>query len=184
MSKVLLVLSHDVEDIEALGTRALLVRSGIEVVTATFQKNLLIETAFGIHVEVDRHVSDLDLNEFDMLVIPGGKYVAETIDLHDKMQVLAKTFYDQGKVIAAICAGPRFLGRAQLLKSKRYTAYPGSEIDIKDGIYEKNQKAITDLPFITAKGAGCVYEFATEIITHLKGHEHASAILKQIQYKD
>jgi 4-methyl-5(b-hydroxyethyl)-thiazole monophosphate biosynthesis len=183
MSKVLMMLSHDVEDIEALGTRALLVRSGIDVVTSTFQKHLTIETAFGLHVEVDHHLDELDINNFDMLIIPGGKYVSETIDLHDKMQVLATSFHEKGKVIAAICAGPRFLGRAGLLKNKRYTAYPGSEQDIIDGIYEPSFKALTDLPFITAKGAGCVYEFAKEIITHLKGLDHAEAVLKQIQFK-
>jgi 4-methyl-5(b-hydroxyethyl)-thiazole monophosphate biosynthesis len=182
MSKVLMMLSHDVEDIEALGTRALLVRSGIEVITSTFQKNLTIETAFGLHVEVDHHLDKLDLDMFDMLIIPGGKYVSETIELHDKMQVLSKSFYEKGKVIASICAGPRFLGRAGLLNHKRFTAYPGSEKDIINGIYEPSFKALTDLPFITAKGAGCVYEFAKEIISHLKGLEHAEAVLKQIQY--
>ena len=38
MKKILLVLSHDVEDVEALGTRALLRRAGLDVITATFQR--------------------------------------------------------------------------------------------------------------------------------------------------
>ncbi len=92
MKKVLLILSHDVEDVEALGTRALLRRAGIDVITATFQRALSITTAFGLKVDVDAHVEEVDIQTFDMLIIPGGKYVKETIDLHDKMQVLAKSF--------------------------------------------------------------------------------------------
>ena len=182
MKKVLLVLSHDVEDIEALGTRAILVRSGIEVVTTTFQKELKIETAFGLHVDVDTHSDGIDIDDFEMLIIPGGKYVSETIDLHDKMQVLAKSFYNKQKPIAAICAGPRFLGRANLLNGIHYTAYPGSEKDIQLGIYEPGKKALTDGKFITARGAGCVYEFSKEIMTYLLGQEVSNHVLKQMTF--
>lgn len=180
MKKVLLMLSHDVEDIEALGTRALLKRAGIDVVTSTFQKQLMIETAFGLHVQVDQYIDNIDIDTCDMLIIPGGKYVNETIDLHDKMQILAKSFNHKGKMIAAICAGPRFLGRANLLDGIHYTAYPGSEKDVIDGIYEPDKKAIQDGLFITARSAGCVYEFAYEIISNLMGIERANTVLKEI----
>lgn len=182
MKKVLLMLSHDVEDVEALGTRALLMRAGIQVVTATFQKSLDIETAFGLHVKVDTHVDELNPEMFDMLVIPGGKYVVETIDLHDKMQHLALSFSNANRPIAAICAGPRFLGRAGLLKGVNFTAYPGSEIDAENGHYYQDQKAITDGNIITARGAGCVYEFVTHIVSHLYDSSHADRLLEQIKH--
>ena len=182
MKKVLLMLSHDVEDVEALATRALLVRAGIEVITATFQRALEIETAFGLKVHVDAHVDDLDVSTFDMLIIPGGKYVSETIDLHDKMQVLAKQFDALDKPIAAICAGPRFLGRAGLLEGINFTAYPGSEKDVPNGHYHHDQKAMTDGRFITARGAGCVYEFVTQVVSYLFDTSHAQALLEQIKH--
>lgn len=182
MKKVLLMLSHDVEDIEALGTRALLIRAGVEVTTATFQRTLEIETAFGLHVKVDAHVYELDINTFDMLVIPGGKYVSETIDLHDKMQVLAKSFGNLDKPIAAICAGPRFLGRAGLLDQVNFTAFPGSENDAPNGHYLGDQKAVTDGLIITARGAGCVYEFVSHIVSFLFDTNHAQALLEQIKH--
>jgi 4-methyl-5(b-hydroxyethyl)-thiazole monophosphate biosynthesis len=182
MKKVLLMLSHDVEDVEALATRALLVRAGVEVITATFQRALEIETAFGLKVNVDAHVDNLDISSFDMLVIPGGKYVSETIDLHDKMQVLARQFNELDKPIAAICAGPRFLGRAGLLDGINFTAYPGSEQDILKGHYHSDQKAMTDGRFITARGAGCVYEFVTHMISYLFDTNHAQALLEQIKH--
>ena len=182
MKKVLLMLSHDVEDVEALATRALLVRAGIQVVTATFQRALDIETAFGLKVHVDAHVEALDVSTFDMLIIPGGKYVSETIDLHDKMQILAKQFNDLEKPIAAICAGPRFLGRAGLLEGINFTAYPGSESDVLNGHYHSDQKAMTDGLFITGRGAGCVYEFVTQIVSYLFDTVRAQTLLEQIKY--
>lgn len=182
MKKVLLMLSHDVEDVEALATRALLRRAGVDVVTSTFQQHLSIETAFGLTVKVDKNIEDINVESFDMLIIPGGKYVAETIDLHDKMQVLAKQFHGLNKPIAAICAGPRFLGRAGMLDGKTFTCYPGSEIDMPNGHYEPSHKAITDGDLITARGAGCVYEFVTHIVSYLFDSNHAEALLNQIKY--
>ena len=183
MKKILLVLSHDVEDVEALGTRALLRRAGLDVITATFQRSLSITTAFGLKVEVDAHVDDLDLSSFDMLLIPGGKYVKETIDLHDKMQVLAKAFDALDKPIAAICAGPRFLGRAGILDGKMYTAFPGSEVDMPNGkSYLKEKKAYRDDHIITGRSAGSLYEFVYEIVSYLLSEEHAKALFKQIEY--
>jgi 4-methyl-5(b-hydroxyethyl)-thiazole monophosphate biosynthesis len=183
MKKILLVLSHDVEDVEALGTRALLRRAGLDVITATFQRSLSITTAFGLKVEVDLHVEDIDIHSFDMLIIPGGKYVKETIDLHDKMQVLAKQFDALNKTIAAICAGPRFLGRAGLLDGKMYTAFPGSEIDMPHAkAYVKEKKAMKDETIITGRSAGSIYEFVYEIVSHLLSEEHAQNLFKQIEF--
>lgn len=180
--KGLLVLSHDVEDIEALGTRALLVRAGFDIITTTFQRDLNVTTAFGLQVKCDTHFEDITMDEFDFLVIPGGKYVRETIDLHDKMQLLAKEFSLKQKLIAAICAGPRFLGRAGLLDNIRYTAYPGSEFDMPKGIYTPNEKAIRDGIFITARGAGAVYEFVYEIVKYYYQEDKAKALMESIRF--
>jgi protein deglycase len=180
--KGLLVLSHDVEDIEALGTRALLVRAGFEITTTTFQKDLSVTTAFGLQVKCDSHLDDIKLDEFDFLMIPGGKYVRETIDLHDKMQVLAKEFSSHKKLIAAICAGPRFLGRAGLLDDVHYTAFPGSEFDMPKGIYAPNEKALRDGLFITARGAGAVYEFVYEIVKYFYDEDKAKALMESIRF--
>jgi 4-methyl-5(b-hydroxyethyl)-thiazole monophosphate biosynthesis len=98
------------------------------------------------------------------------------------MQVIAKSFHDLKKPIAAICAGPRFLGRANLLNGIHYTAYPGSEKDIPNGIYEPDKKSLRDGLFITARGAGCVYEFSKEIMTYLLGQDASDYVLKQITF--
>ena len=75
MKNILLMFSHDVEDVEAIATRALLVRAGLNVVTATFQKSLQIETAFGIKVNVDFNVEELNLDDFVQWCWQQGKHV-------------------------------------------------------------------------------------------------------------
>lgn len=180
--KGLLVISHMMEDGEALATRALLRRAGLDVVTITFENTLDIETAFGLKVKADYFANDIKINDYDFVVIPGGGYVSRVVNKDTNIKELAKHFNKQGKLVAAICAGPRFLGQAGLLNGKSFTAYHGSEIDMPLGIYLPKQKAVVDHNIITARSAGAVYEFAYEIVKYLLGEEKADVLLKNILY--
>jgi 4-methyl-5(b-hydroxyethyl)-thiazole monophosphate biosynthesis len=180
--KGLLVLSHHVEDGEALTTRALLKRAGLQVTTITYEKTPEITTAFGLTVKVDYLAKDINVQDFDFVVIPGGRYVGMIIDQEHNIKDLVKSFAKQNKVIAAICAGPRFLGQAGLLDGKHFTAYSGSEKDMPKGYYHPEKKALRDGNIITARGAGAVYEFVYEIVTHLLGETQAKALLTNILY--
>jgi 4-methyl-5(b-hydroxyethyl)-thiazole monophosphate biosynthesis len=179
----LIVFSNDMEDVEALATRALLMRVGYEIDSVTFSENKHIKTAFGLDIQADLLDNEIDIDCYDFLIIPGGKYVALTVDKDIKVKSLAKTFNAQNKLICAICAGPRFLGQAGLLKDVKYTAYTGSEIDMLNAIYLPKKKVVKDGLFITARGAGVVYEFVYEIVRHLSGKDTAEKLLKSILYK-
>lgn len=180
--KGLLILSNLVEDIEAVGTRDLLQRAGIDIVTATFEDSLSIKTSFGLKIEVDTFGHDVLIDEFDFLIIPGGPYVKKTVDDDVSIKQLAKDFHSKGKLIAAICAGPRFLGQVGLLDGKRFTAFTGSEQDAKNGFYLEGMKSVVDGNIITASGAGALYEFAYEITKYLISEEKAIEVRKNILY--
>jgi len=180
--KGLLVLSNQVEDGEALTTRALLIRAGLDVVTITFEKSLEIETSFGLKVKSDYFGKDINFSDYEFVVIPGGPYVAKVIEKDVHIKELVKFFNAQDKMVAAICAGPRFLGQADLLNGRSFTAYRGSEIDMPKGIYLPSYKAIRDHNIVTARGAGAVYEFAFEIVKYLLGEEKAHQLLNSILY--
>lgn len=180
--KGLLVLSHHIEDGEALTTRALLKRAGLDITTITYENTLDIVTAFGLHVKADRFAHEIHLNDYDFVVIPGGRYVAMVVDHDVHIKELVKYFNQQHKLVAAICAGPRFLGQAGLLDHKHYTAYHGSEKDMPLGIYHPEKKALVTGNIITARGAGAVYEFVYEIVKYLLGEDKAKGLLDSILY--
>ncbi|MBM7453943.1 4-methyl-5(b-hydroxyethyl)-thiazole monophosphate biosynthesis [Acholeplasma morum] len=176
----LMVLSDYCEDTEALSTRALLVRSGIHIDTVTINESKRITTAYGLEVKVDYHKDEIDLDDYQFLVIPGGKYVSMIIDKDTYIKSLSASFKLENKLIAAICAGPRFLGEMGLLKNTKYVIYPGLAEDTFEGFYQPHLKAVTDGLIITGRGAGCTVDFAYEIIKFIKGEAFAKSILKQI----
>ncbi|MFU8793661.1 MAG: DJ-1/PfpI family protein [Acholeplasmataceae bacterium] len=180
--KGLLVLSHHVEDGEALFTLALLRRIGFNVHTMTFQETKEIHTAYGQTTYADFKHSEINVLDYDFLVIPGGKYVSEIIDQGHQIMDLASLFNDHHKWVCAICAGPRFLGRAGLLDNRSYTCYPGSEVDMPKGIYLQDEKVVVDSNIITARSAGAVYEFVHAITKKLLGEQKAQQLYASILY--
>jgi len=180
--KGLIIFSTNMEDGEALATRALLVRAGFEIHSMTFENHKEVKTSFGLIVKTDFFSNEVNYDDYDFIVIPGGKYVAEIIDQNDDIQKAVRYFYNQQKVVAAICAGPRFLGRAGLLNEVHFTAYHGSERDALNGIYHPERKAMTDGRIITARGAGAVVEFTYEIVKYFFKEENALALIRNILF--
>lgn len=180
--RVLMIISQGMEDVESLATRALLERAGVTVEMSTFDMQEFITTAFGVSVLSDLPSEAIQIESYDGLIIPGGGYVAEIIDADPGIAALAQDFFAAGKMVAAICAAPRFLGRAGLLDGRQYTAYPGSEIDMPSGQLRQDLKAVTDGAIITARGAGAVYEFSYQIIKYLMGENSAQALLESIVF--
>lgn len=180
--KGLIVFSNDMEDVEALATRALLIRAGYKIDSVTFQFTKNIKTAFGLEIKADYLEDEIDSTQYDFLIIPGGKYVALNVDKDKKIKSLAKAFKAQNKEICAICAGPRFLGQAGLLDGVKFTAYTGSEVDMPNGKYMPKKKSVNDQMIITARGAGAVYEFVYEIVSHFSGVDKAKELMHRILY--
>jgi 4-methyl-5(b-hydroxyethyl)-thiazole monophosphate biosynthesis len=180
--KGLLIVHNDNEDLEVVGTRDLLIRADFDVTMATFGDTLDIELAYGTKIKVDSFMSGVNREDYDFVVIPGGKFVKHHVDKDTEIKDLVTEFHNQNKLVAAICAGPRFLGQAGLLDNRRFTAFTGAQSDMPRGYYHPDEKAVTDKNIITARGAGAVHEFAYHITYYLKGEHHAKALLKSILY--
>ena len=176
----LMIFDDQMEDVESLATKALLTRAGFHITSVNLAGKNVVTAHYGTTVEVDLTALET-IDDFDFLVIPGGKYVALTVEDDSWIKPLAKQFFDQDKWIAAICAGPRFLLQQDLIQGD-YTAFPGSEKDARKGSYQPHLKAVVDRPFITARSAGSVYDFVFAIIKTLKGEEALEAFKENIKY--
>ncbi|NMA05719.1 MAG: DJ-1/PfpI family protein [Acholeplasmataceae bacterium] len=181
--KGLMLLHTNMEDAEALATRALLERMQIDIITTTFNRDKRVKMAYNVVVEADILSREVNVLEYDFLIIPGGKYVSEVLNINDNnIKNLIMEFHKNNKVIAAICAAPMFLGELGLLEGKEYTIFPSCEKDSYKGILKQDKKAITDGKIITGRSVGAVVEFSYEIIKKIRGKDSAEEFLKNIYY--
>lgn len=176
---VYVLLGTGFEETEAIAPVDLLRRAGVEVTTVGINGKI-VKGSHGIGVEADMTLEEADFSDLEMIVLPGGLGgVASCRASKAAMDALAKAWQD-GKLVAAICAGPTVLADLGITDGKTCTCYPGCEGGMGNAIMAENAAAVQDGRLITGTSAGCAIPFGLKLIEALKGPEAAEAIRRQI----
>ena len=179
MKKIALVLTDGFEELEAVGTYALLRRAGMEVDIFSL-KDTDATGRFGLSITQLKKFSTLSPTDYDALVLPGGPQYS-ALEANEKLLSFIRQFIAENKVVAAICASPTILGRAGYLKGKNYTCFTAMNEDF--GGHFTGQYATVDGNIITGQSAAATIEFAFAIIEKILGKEKAEQVKKSIYYK-
>lgn len=168
MKKVIVFLADGFEEIEALATVDILRRADIKADICSIGGEY-VKGAHDITVKADIKLGYIK-EEYDMMVLPGG--MPGTLNLMENKQLinLIKDYDKSNKFIAAICAAPKVLNKADVLTGKKVTSYPGA-LDNMSGFIYSEDKVVKDENIITSRGPGTAVEFALKIVSILKGKE-------------
>ena len=176
---VYVLLGTGFEEIEALTPVDLLRRAGVEVKTVGLNGKI-VYGSHAIGVEADMTIEELDVSDAEMIVLPGGLGGVASIRACDRALEAVKAVHDNGKYVAAICAGPTVLADLGLLTGRKATCYPGQIPNMRDAQVVENAACVTDGKVITGTSAGTATAFALALIEALKGPDAARAIADQI----
>lgn len=181
--KGLILLANEFEDIEGLGTIDLLRRANLSVDLVSITGNKEIITQSKIKITADKLVEEIDVNDYNFLIIPGGAAVKKTHLSSNITISIINTFMKKKQLIATICAAPSILGTNGYLKDKNYVCFPEFEKLVKGGNYQETKNVVVSDNIITSKAAGTTFNFAYEIIKYLKNEETAKQVLNSVFYK-
>ncbi len=173
--RVLCLLVNGFEEIEAVTPIDLLRRAGVEVTTAALGEKWVIGRS-GIRIEADAFLNDLTVEDFDLLLLPGGPAVQE-MRRDPRCAELAIRFHENGLTIAAICAAPLLLQDAGILAGHKFTAHTSTfdELPAADG-----SRVVVSGNLITARGAGTALDFGLALVSHLAGENAAAEVAHAI----
>jgi len=138
---------------------------GAEVVVASTRTGTGIARGMsGGEVAVNLSIGDVNLSEYDSIVIVGGvgsmRYLWDDSDLRD----MVRAAYDSHKTVAAICLSPVVLARAGILRDKECTAFiTAKEELIKNGGKYQDKGVVVSGNIVTAKGPEYATEFAIAV---------------------
>ena len=181
MKKVCVLLADGFEEVEALTVVDLLRIDRVYVDTVSVTEEYMIRGSHGIAVQTEDLFEEVNLAEFDMIVLPGGLPGTTNLGAHSGVRRIVKDFAESGKYVAAICAAPTILSDLGLLKGKRVTCYPDMERKISGAVLT-GAPAMVDGNIITGQGVGAAVDFALELIAVLVGNEKAGEIAEAIVY--
>lgn len=75
-------------------------------------------------VEPDLAYAGARVEDYDLLIVPGGTCNVDRLRIDDDAVALARGFAEAGKTIAAICHGPWLLVNAGLVEGRTLTSCP------------------------------------------------------------
>ena len=154
--KVAILMDRLFEDLEFYVPYIRLLEEGVEVTIAAPSKDDVI----GYHdyaVKPDVTFAELDAEDFDGVLIPGGK-APEYLRLNEDAVHFLREFGEKERPIFAICHGPQLMITAGLIKNRRVTCVATIKDDIVNagGIYD-------DAPVIVDANSGTIVTSRTPL---------------------
>lgn len=179
--KGLIVLADIFEDTEALATVDVLLRAGEEITRASLMQTKQVLTRCNMLVTADVMFDDVNLDDYDYLILPGGKASFTILNVDPRVERAIDYFISKNKLVASICAAPHLLGRKGYFKDREFTVHPGFEDKFTAGTYRRDLGVVRDDRFVSAKSMYYSVEFGLEIIAFLYGEAKANEVRRQCQ---
>lgn len=174
-------LADGFETVEALAVVDVLKRVGVDVVTVSVTGSKSVVSSHDIVVVADMLFDEEACMASEMIFLPGGMPGTTNLENHYGVINVVKSFYEQGKMIAAICAAPSILGHLGFLEGRRATSH-GSFTNHLKGAVVTDEPVVIDGSIITSRGMGTAVELGLTLAELLKGRDEAERISKAIHF--
>ena len=181
--KALMILENGFEDTEGLTTYDVLKRAGFEIDAASLNtKEISTQSGHMMHTKYVLSEIINNINIYDFLILPGGRAVSQVLSKSKEIEDLIDLFYNNKKMICAICAAPLLIGRKGYFENLTYTCFPGCEETITKGKKGKDGVIVNDY-FITATSMYYSIDFALAIVEKFLGKEKKKKVQNSLMGK-
>lgn len=178
MKGVYIFLAEGFEDIEALATRDVLLRGGVDVKTVGITDEPFVCSSRGLCVAVDMSLEELAATrpgcgtvKEDFLIFPGGLPGSRNLGECKDLIRIMNEHYLAGGSVAAICVAPSFvLGKLKGMENADFTCYDGCQDNLLDmGAHFHKRPYVKSGRIITGRGPGHSIDFALAVLKDVKG---------------
>lgn len=137
---------------------SILMQGNKPIVTVGLNNNS-IKGESGLSCLTDIQLSEVKLEEFDSLLLPGCLDIMTLVDKQELIDFIRK-MSATGAIIASISSSPYLLAEAGVLKDRNYTVGLSLEgmkqLGVFDLTYYSDDLIVQDGPIITARGRGFI----------------------------
>ena len=190
MPSVAVLAADGFETIECLTMVDVMRRGGVRATLVSIMPTREVVSSLQIPVTCDALFDEINFDEYDCVVLPGGlpgapnlrggmKGVASIKGCPEALEAV-QFAWENGRFVAAICAAPFILGELDLLEGRHATCFPGFEKSFPEGTYT-GEKDTQDGNIITASGMAQSLPFALELLRTLAGDKAVEKVAEGIQ---
>ena len=144
---------------------------GYEVDVAVRGKETVLGI-IGVKVEPTKDIHELKVEDYDLLVLPGGAKAMEYMRQDNEILKFITDFHKAGRIIASICHGAQLLISANVVKGKKISGYYSIKDDINNaGATYVDGPSVVDGKIVTAPHYKHLGPWMKETITQVEANQ-------------
>lgn len=179
---VYILLGNGFEETEAIAPCDILRRADVPVQFVGLGGRE-ISGGHGIAVCADITAEEMNLDEMEMIVLPGGMGgVHSILDCPAALDAVRHAWAG-GRWVTAICAAPTILAKLGITDGKKATCYPGLESQMGSAQMQSGAAAVQDGKLLTGAGPGTAIDFGLLLVRALRGKETAKKVYDGLVYR-
>ena len=168
MQHVLIISTDGFEQSELMEPKRILEDAGAKTTVASLKDGEIKgwdQKDWGKSVAVDMLVGDVEVDDYDALLLPGGQMNPDILRMEPKVIEAIRAFDAAGKPIAAICHAPWLLAEADIIEGKTVTGWPSIRTDLTNaGAAVVDEEVVVDGNFITSRKPEDIPAFANALM--------------------
>ncbi len=176
-ARVLIIATDGVEQAELITPRDELRKAGAKVDVATPGGSEIRGwnmTDWGDRIPADLKISDVNCDDYNALVIPGGVINPDKLRIDETAMDVVQYFLESEKLVAAVCRRPWLLVQADACDGRRMTSYHSIRADVENaGADWVDEEVVMDGEVITSRNPKDLPAFSARIIEGLKSGRFA-----------
>jgi protease I len=174
--KVAILTENGFEEAELTSPKKALEEAGATVHIISPQKEKVKgwnHDHWSIELPVDNNLSDVNAEDYDALILPGGVINPDLMRVNEDCVEFAQHFLESGKPLAAICHGPQLLIETKLLAGRKMTSYASVKTDLENaGVIWEDKEVVVDRGLVTSRSPKDLNAFNKKIIEEINQGVH------------
>jgi protease I len=168
MARVIFLVDELVEDSEFTTPYDEVRNAGHDAVVVGKEKGTEVTGKKGGKFTIDRASHDVQADDFDAIVIPGG-YSPDKVRTDSHLVALVRGANENGKPIAAICHAGWVLAEADIVRGRTVTSYHSIRTDLKNaGANWVDKEVVEDGNLITSRKPDDLPVYCRTLLKHLQ----------------
>lgn len=149
--KAAVILTHGFHGEETFIPMGYLVNKGVDITVIGPEKGRVLSWDKIYSIEIEKAIEEVSLEDFDVLIIPGGSAPAKMRDIPEVVNFTID-FYNSGKTVASICHGPQLLTVTGILNGANATGVSDIQYELEAaGAIYINEAVVTHKNLITSR---------------------------------
>ncbi len=174
--KVAVLATNGFEESEFTEPIKALKEAGAQVDVVSLQKGKIkawAEKDWGKEYDVNKTVSEVNAQNYDALVLPGGVLNPDQLRVNKDAVNFVTEFLQEHKPIAAICHGPWTLIETGLMEGREVTSYPSIRTDlINAGASWVDKEVVVDNGLVTSRSPKDLPAFCKKMVEEIAEGVH------------